>query len=210
MANNDLPSQGFQVGSSAPVFIRAHQNPQTGEYCILWSDVQHAFNGVRRVQNGPEVVSFLTDDDLNTLQPLRIGFFPELILQVILDPPTSWAKVAFGKGLMISGVAFGPVMVLGGIAAAPFLVTSAVTGAGFGPGGIIAGTKAAKFMASYGGAVTKGSACSIMQSIGAAGLGTTGKVIVSAVAGAVAARGATALYTEGKTLVASASESEGN
>jgi hypothetical protein len=63
-AKTGPPSQGFRVGSSAPVYIKARLDPKTGQYCILWRDVQRTFNGVRQVQYGSEVVSFLTDDKL--------------------------------------------------------------------------------------------------------------------------------------------------
>lgn len=63
MAHNNSPSQGFRVGSSAPVYIRARFDPKYGQYVILWRDVQRAFIGVSQVRHGSEVVSFLTDDD---------------------------------------------------------------------------------------------------------------------------------------------------
>ncbi|KAF9354271.1 hypothetical protein BGX34_011122 [Mortierella sp. NVP85] len=236
MANNDPPSQGFQVGSSAPVYIKARLDPETGTYCILWRDIQQAFNGVRRVQNGSEVVSFLTDGNLEELQPLRIGCFPGLILQVILDdlvPPPAytpgvpdgepggeantsssdryfWGKVALGTGVVVGGAVAAPLAVVGGIVAAPLLVTGAVAALGFGAGGIIVGTPAAMIMASYGGAVTAGSACAILQSIGAAGLGATGTAIASTVGGAAAAEGVAVATAGGVAAVALASKREGN
>ncbi|KAJ8305865.1 hypothetical protein KUTeg_016410 [Tegillarca granosa] len=57
--------------------------------------------------------------------------------------------------------------------AAPFVVGAI----GFGATGITAGSWATTIMASYGGAVTKGSVCAILQSVGATGtLGTTGTI----------------------------------
>ena len=53
-------------------------------------------------------------------------------------------------------------------------------GIGFAAGGIAKGSMAASFMASYGGAVTAGSACATMQSVGAAGLATTTYVAAGA------------------------------
>lgn len=57
---------------------------------------------------------------------------------------------------------------------------------GFTKGGIVGGSAAASFMASYGGAVTSGSICAICQSVGAAGLGTAtwvGAGTISAIGG---------------------------
>ncbi|KAK3825377.1 MAG: hypothetical protein J3Q66DRAFT_327609 [Benniella sp.] len=199
------PSQGFRVGDSAPVYIRALLDPKTGQYCILWRDVQRVFNGVKQVQYGSEVIPFLTNDNLEELQPLRMELFPDWILQVIFDdngPPPAytpgeantsssdksfWRKVALGTG-----------MVVGGMVAGPLLVTGTVAALGFGAAGIIAGTPAAAIMASYGGAVTAGSACAIMQSIGAAGLGAAGTVIASTVGGAAAAGGVAAVASASK------------
>lgn len=76
-----------------------------------------------------------------------------------------------------------------GAVALPLAIPAAVGALGFGSGGIIAGSWAASFMASYGGAVTAGSACAVLQSIGAAGLAGTG--IATAVAGGAAAGAAT-------------------
>lgn len=45
-----------------------------------------------------------------------------------------------------------------------------IAAAGFGSGGIVAGSFAAWFMSTYGGAVSAGSLCALLQSAGAAGL----------------------------------------
>ena len=52
----------------------------------------------------------------------------------------------------------------------PVLATITITAAGFGTGGILAGSPAAALMSSYGGNVTAGSLCAILQSIGASGM----------------------------------------
>ncbi|KAJ3179243.1 hypothetical protein HDU85_004932 [Gaertneriomyces sp. JEL0708] len=79
-----------------------------------------------------------------------------------------------------------------GVVCAPPLAAAAVTSIGFGAGGIVAGSWAAGFMASYGGTMAAGSACAVMQSIGAAGLGAAGVVGLAATGGglgtAIAAR----------------------
>ena len=73
------------------------------------------------------------------------------------------------------------------IGAATFAIgTPLVLGAiGFGAGGIAAGSSATAIMASYGGVVAKGSICALLQSAGAAGVGTTGTVFTALLGGGV-------------------------
>ncbi|CAG8674322.1 9012_t:CDS:2, partial [Paraglomus occultum] len=68
-----------------------------------------------------------------------------------------------------------------GMVAAPVLIPPVVAAAGFTTAGITAGSWAATIMASYAGYVPAGSACAVLQSIGAAGLGTTGTAMGGAV-----------------------------
>ncbi|KAF9988525.1 hypothetical protein BGZ65_000595 [Modicella reniformis] len=63
--------------------------------------------------------------------------------------------------------------VIGGVTAY-FAILGIVTALGFTAAGIVAGTPAAAFMASYGGVVTAGSLCAILQSFGALGVTLTG------------------------------------
>ncbi|KAG6556774.1 hypothetical protein Mapa_001720 [Marchantia paleacea] len=55
------------------------------------------------------------------------------------------------------------------LCAAPIAVPAVVAALGFTSAGIAAGSAAAGFMASYGGAVSAGSVCAVLQSIGATG-----------------------------------------
>ncbi|EFP89145.2 hypothetical protein PGT21_016102 [Puccinia graminis f. sp. tritici] len=77
-----------------------------------------------------------------------------------------------------------------GAVASPFLTQASIAAAGFGAQGIVAGTPAAALMASYGGSVGSGSACAILQSIGAAGLGVGGVAVAAGVGGFLAYQGA--------------------
>ncbi|KAG0241369.1 hypothetical protein BGX31_001209 [Mortierella sp. GBA43] len=70
-----------------------------------------------------------------------------------------------------------------GIALTPLMVTSIVTALGFTAGGIVMGSPAAAIMAYYGGTVTAGSLCAILQSIGASGLSFMGTAIAGAIGG---------------------------
>ncbi|KAJ3161458.1 hypothetical protein HDU86_007240 [Geranomyces michiganensis] len=86
-----------------------------------------------------------------------------------------------------------------GVVAAPAVVLGSIWALGFGAGiggGIAAGSWAAGFMASYGGAVTAGSACAVLQSVGAAGLGTAATAALSTAGLATAGGIATAATME--------------
>merc|ERR1712150_133744 len=67
----------------------------------------------------------------------------------------------------------------------PAITTGILSATGFTASGITGGSIAAGIMSSYGGYVASGSACAIMQSIGAAGLGMAGTA-ASAAAGGIA------------------------
>ncbi|KAF9152708.1 hypothetical protein BG015_004844 [Linnemannia schmuckeri] len=70
----------------------------------------------------------------------------------------------------------------------PIAIPAAVAVLGFGTAGISAGTVASTIMTSYGGEVAKGSACAILQSIGAAGSLSAGAATAAAVVGGVATK----------------------
>ena len=59
---------------------------------------------------------------------------------------------------------------VGGSILTPLLTAASITAVGFEIGGILAGSPAALLMSSYGGNVTAGSLCAILQSIGASGM----------------------------------------
>lgn len=83
-------------------------------------------------------------------------------------------------------IAVGTAVVAGAAISLPVVIPLAVGAAGFGAGGIVAGSWAASFMATYGGAVGVGSACATLQSVGVVGLGVGGNIIAAAVGGATA------------------------
>ncbi|KAI8905382.1 hypothetical protein DFJ77DRAFT_479296 [Powellomyces hirtus] len=90
-----------------------------------------------------------------------------------------WKTVATVAGCTVAGAV-----------ALPWAIPAVVTALGFGLGGIGPGTLATSIMASYGGAVTAGSACAVMQSIGAAGLSAGVTAAAAGAGGATAATGA--------------------
>ncbi|XXQ34192.1 Interferon-induced 6-16 family [Plasmodiophora brassicae] len=79
------------------------------------------------------------------------------------------------------------VFVIACAVAGPTIAAACIAAAGFGQGGIVAGSAAAGFMGSYGGAVSAGSLCAVLQSAGAAGLSPGLSSASAAASAAVAA-----------------------
>jgi hypothetical protein len=70
----------------------------------------------------------------------------------------------------INGPGLAQLAVVVGCVAGPLIGAASIGAAGFGEGGIVAGTLAAEYMSSYGGVVSAGSLCAVLQSAGAVGL----------------------------------------
>src|ERR1043166_5937431 len=62
----------------------------------------------------------------------------------------------------------------------PVILSAIIFALGFGPEGVAAGSFGSWFMSLYGGVIPRGSLVSVLQSIGAAGLGPLGKALVGA------------------------------
>jgi len=97
-------------------------------------------------------------------------------------PSQSPSSPSGKKVLAVVGAIIGTASLF--LIAAPVVIPAAVTALGFSSTGIVAGTVAATIMSSSGGAVAAGSACAVMQSIGATG------AISAAVAATAAGTGA--------------------
>ena len=89
---------------------------------------------------------------------------------------------SWGDYLLLGGIIAGSAAAVA--VAAPFVVTASVGALGFSATGITAGSTAAGMMSVSGGATVAGSACALLQSIGAAGLGWGGTAFVSTVGAA--------------------------
>ncbi|KAG0244368.1 hypothetical protein B0O80DRAFT_275503 [Mortierella sp. GBAus27b] len=83
----------FRVGNEsqpAPNSPNADLVPRldkkTGEYIILWRDILRIFKDAKYILHGSEAVNFMTDDDFEELQPLRISPYPGELLDVVLEP----------------------------------------------------------------------------------------------------------------------------
>ncbi|RIA79115.1 hypothetical protein C1645_841487 [Glomus cerebriforme] len=83
------------------------------------------------------------------------------------------------KNPWVMGTATASAIGLVGLIISPIILTAIIHGLGFGTGGIAASSFASWFMSLHGGIIARGSLLSILQSIGAAGLGTLGVTISS-------------------------------
>ncbi|KAG0362496.1 hypothetical protein BGZ54_008592, partial [Gamsiella multidivaricata] len=82
------PSQAFRVPpSSSTLSIDAHLDYRTGQYVILWLDVQRIFEDVHYVKQGSSVVSLMSDQNFRELQPPRIPYRPGVVFDVVLRDP---------------------------------------------------------------------------------------------------------------------------
>ncbi|KAI8600117.1 hypothetical protein EDD21DRAFT_141720 [Dissophora ornata] len=79
-------SQAFRASSSSrTVTIDARPDPKTGQPIVRWKDVQLVFKDAAYIMTGDAIVSFMTDDNLEDLIPLRIRYHPGVVLEVVLD-----------------------------------------------------------------------------------------------------------------------------
>ncbi|KAI8357419.1 hypothetical protein B0O80DRAFT_527213 [Mortierella sp. GBAus27b] len=81
--------QGFQTGSSPVIYIRARLDTRTGQYILLWRDIQQVFPDVGQVRNVATVAQFLIDGDFALIHPLRIKYLPGVIFNVVLKDTES-------------------------------------------------------------------------------------------------------------------------
>ncbi|KAF9277439.1 hypothetical protein BGZ68_009298 [Mortierella alpina] len=93
-------SQAFRLSSPAEsatpssiIRIATRLDPRTAEHIILWQDILDVFEHVKYIMHGETVVSFMVDDSFNRLLPLRIGYQPDVILDVVIDSLRSQAHL---------------------------------------------------------------------------------------------------------------------
>ncbi|KAG0228366.1 hypothetical protein B0O80DRAFT_501582 [Mortierella sp. GBAus27b] len=80
------PMQEFQRRSSEDVVrITTRVDPRTKERVVLWRDIQSGIKNAESIWNGNSLVSFLTDDNLEEIIPLRIAYHPGVVLEVDVD-----------------------------------------------------------------------------------------------------------------------------
>ncbi|KAF9987364.1 hypothetical protein BGZ65_004014, partial [Modicella reniformis] len=87
--NNDSgkqPSQPFRNPSTLKVTnIPAVIDPKTGNPIILWRHIQAAFEKAKVILNGDSLVSFMIDENLEEVIPLRIAYHPGVVLDVVME-----------------------------------------------------------------------------------------------------------------------------
>ncbi|KAF9922681.1 hypothetical protein BGZ65_009408, partial [Modicella reniformis] len=82
---SQTPFQEFRTRDSSDVVaIPTRYDPKTKGFIMRWKDIQHHFENAKRVMNGKSGILFLTDDDLEDLQPLRISHYPDVVLEVVV------------------------------------------------------------------------------------------------------------------------------
>ncbi|KAF9349190.1 hypothetical protein BGX26_012499 [Mortierella sp. AD094] len=69
------------------VNINPRFDNKTGQYIILWNDVLMAFKNPLHVRNGDTAVPFVTDENFEFIQPLRVFACPGVILDIVVEHP---------------------------------------------------------------------------------------------------------------------------
>ncbi|KAG0220711.1 hypothetical protein B0O80DRAFT_502550 [Mortierella sp. GBAus27b] len=82
--------QSFRCSSTnRAVNILARKDTRTTHHIILWKDIQTAFENAKCVQIGDSLVPFMTDDNFEHVQPLRIEYQPDVELSIITEETRS-------------------------------------------------------------------------------------------------------------------------
>ncbi|KAK3821173.1 MAG: hypothetical protein J3Q66DRAFT_426141 [Benniella sp.] len=82
----DQPLQAFRGRSTGEISnIPALTDPKTGAYIVLWRDIKAAFKNAESIWNGKSMVTFLTDENLEQITPLRITYYPGAELEVVTN-----------------------------------------------------------------------------------------------------------------------------
>ncbi|KAF8929112.1 hypothetical protein BGZ47_001272 [Haplosporangium gracile] len=80
------PRQSLRAQFSSEVFtVNARLDKNSGDYVILWKDIQMGFPYVQHVLDGSNVVSLLTDDNFEELIPPRIAYHPGTVLEGVIS-----------------------------------------------------------------------------------------------------------------------------
>ncbi|KAF9199790.1 hypothetical protein BGZ49_010055 [Haplosporangium sp. Z 27] len=80
------PTQAFCIHSSnETIDIWPLKDPKSGFYFVLWKDIQRVFENAKFVKYGTHYVPFMKDDNFEELKPLRIAYYPEVVLEVVVE-----------------------------------------------------------------------------------------------------------------------------
>ncbi|KAF9988274.1 hypothetical protein BGZ65_009502, partial [Modicella reniformis] len=81
---NETPLQAFRAESSSKVInVPSRHDHKTRQHIVLLRDIQQYFEHIKGIMNGNTTVLFLTDDNFEYLQPLRIAYHAGVILEVL-------------------------------------------------------------------------------------------------------------------------------
>ncbi|KAG0315038.1 hypothetical protein BGZ99_007700 [Dissophora globulifera] len=92
MAEKDVTTrlcQPFRDPSSSTTFtIDTRFDSKTGQYVIRWKDILQVCKNAEFVKDGDRVISFMVDDDLEDLLPLRIAYHAGAVLDIFSTIPS--------------------------------------------------------------------------------------------------------------------------
>ncbi|KAK5809856.1 hypothetical protein F5H01DRAFT_381255 [Linnemannia elongata] len=89
------PQEGVQpvrvgpLGSNKIIYITTHYDPISDKSVILWNDILVVYPNALFIQQDSRVLPFLKGRDFQYLEPRRIAAIPAVILEVIVDNPTT-------------------------------------------------------------------------------------------------------------------------
>ncbi|KAG0291534.1 hypothetical protein BGZ96_005095 [Linnemannia gamsii] len=89
------PQEGVQpvrvgpLGSNKIIYITTHYDPVSDKSVILWNDILVVYPNALFIQQDSRVLPFLKGKDFQHLEPRRVAAIPALILEVIVNDPTT-------------------------------------------------------------------------------------------------------------------------
>ncbi|KAF8932764.1 hypothetical protein BGZ47_011194 [Haplosporangium gracile] len=89
------PQEGVQpvrvgpLGSNKIIYITTHYDPVSDKSVILWNDILVVYPNALFIQQDSRVLPFLKGKDFQYLEPRRVAAIPAIILEVIVDNPTT-------------------------------------------------------------------------------------------------------------------------
>ncbi|KAG0008412.1 hypothetical protein BGZ80_003483 [Entomortierella chlamydospora] len=93
----DQQTQAFRASLSKEILEIPTRLDKTGQRIVLWKDIQLGFENVRCIKKGGALVLFLTDENFEYLNPLRIGYYPGIMLDVIQGSSGNHEIVTLGS-----------------------------------------------------------------------------------------------------------------
>ncbi|KAF8948382.1 hypothetical protein BGZ47_005155 [Haplosporangium gracile] len=76
-------SSASSTPSTDEIRIVIRKETTSGQSFVLWNDILNVFRNAGHVQHGSDVVSYMTDSQLEYLRPLRIETYPGTVLEVV-------------------------------------------------------------------------------------------------------------------------------